>query len=202
MVGAVAALLGMDAAEPPDDARLLELAARGDATAFTTFYRRHVGPVTGLAVRLGTDPDEVADVVSETFVIALDRAPRYRAESPSARPWLLGIAWRVAHRGFRQRARQARLRRRLGSALPRFSGDEAEAVAAALDAARLAPEVAASIASLPRSEREVVELVTLAGLGISANAARLRLSRARQRLRSDLAEATPPATRQESEAPT
>jgi RNA polymerase sigma factor (sigma-70 family) len=183
--------MGRDA-EAGDDV-LLASAAAGDGDAFAAFYRRHVRAVTGLAVRLGATPDEVADIVSETFIVALDRAGRYVAASDTARPWLLGIAWRVAQHGFRRTARQMRLRRRLGGNLPRFADDEAEAVAAAVDAARLTPELAAAVGRLPRSELRVFELVADAGLtpteaavalGISANAARLRLSRARRRLRA------------------
>lgn len=175
------------------DAACLTSAAAGDPEAFARLYRRHRAAVTGFAVRLGASTDDVADIVSETFVVALTRAGRYVPVSDTARPWLLGIAWRVAQRGFRHRVRQHRARRRLGSALPRFTGDEADAVAAAIDAARLADEAMRALRRLPRAERQAVELVIHAGLsptevagvlGISANAARLRLSRARRRLRA------------------
>jgi RNA polymerase sigma factor (sigma-70 family) len=174
------------------DADLLASAAAGDGDAFAAFYRRHVGAVTGLAVRLGVTPDEVADIVSETFIVALDRAESYVPQSDSARPWLLGIGWRVAQHGFRRHVRQARLQRRAGGNLPRYTDDEADAVAAAVDAARLTSELEAAVGRLSRSERQVFELVAQGGLtpaevaialGISGNAARVRLSRARRRLR-------------------
>jgi RNA polymerase sigma-70 factor, ECF subfamily len=195
MDSAPGALPDMEPAVTPVDASLLSSAAHGDADAFAVFYRRHVPAVTGLAVRLGTAPNDVADVVSETFLIALERAGRYVQASDTARPWLLGIAWRVAQRGFRQRVRQFRLHRRLGSTIPRFNGDEAETIAAAIDASRMAPDLAAALRRLPRGERRVLELMVGAGLtptevavalDISSNAARLRLARARQRLRAHL----------------
>jgi RNA polymerase sigma factor (sigma-70 family) len=193
MVLPVRALLGMGCGVDASDSGLLASAAAGDAHAFAAFYRRHVAAVTGLAVRLGATLDDVADIVSETFIVALARAGRYTAVSDTARPWLLGIAWRVAQHGFRRRARQFRLHRRLRGDLPRFADDEAEAIAAAVDAARLTPELEAALARLPQGERRVLELVAYTeltpteaavALGISANAARLRLSRARQRLRA------------------
>jgi hypothetical protein len=91
---------------------------------------------------LGPDPASLG---------ALAGAGRYVPAADSARPDLLGIAWRVAQRGFRQRAGQVRLRRRLGAALPRLAADEADAVAAAIDAARLSPELARAVRRLPSS---------------------------------------------------
>lgn len=192
------------------DADLLASAARGHPDAFAALYRRHVGAVTGFAVRLGATPDEVADIVSETFIVGLDRAGRYRPVGETARPWLLGITWRVAQSGFRQRTRQARLGRKLGAALPRYADDEAEAIAAAIDAARLAPDLEAALQRLPRGERRVLELVAKTGmtpmevaiaLDISANAARLRLARGRERLRGLVATDGPLATLEPKEMP-
>lgn len=190
----VRALGGMGRAVSASDSNLLASTVAGDADAFATFYRRHVGAVTGFAVRLGATSDDVADIVSETFIVALTRAGRFVPVSGTAQPWLLGIAWRVAQHGFRQRARQFRLRRKLGAAFERYVDEEAQAIAAAVDAARLAPELEAALRHLSRSERRVLDLVAYAGLtpaevagalGISANAARLRLARARRRIRAD-----------------
>jgi RNA polymerase sigma-70 factor (ECF subfamily) len=100
------------------DSSLLASTVVGDADAFATFYRRHVGAVTGFAVRLGATSDDVADILSETFTLALAGADRYVPMSDSARPWLRGIAWRVAQHGYRRRARQFRLRRKLGVRAP------------------------------------------------------------------------------------
>jgi RNA polymerase sigma-70 factor (ECF subfamily) len=65
-------------------------------------------------------------------------------------------------------------------------------VEAALDAARLVPELSAALRTLPRKDQELLMLVHRDGLtptqagrvvGMNANTARLRLSRARARLR-------------------
>jgi DNA-directed RNA polymerase specialized sigma24 family protein len=53
------------------DSRCLASAAAGDADAFARLYRHHLGAVTGVAIRPGTTPDDVADIVSETSIIAL-----------------------------------------------------------------------------------------------------------------------------------
>jgi RNA polymerase sigma-70 factor (ECF subfamily) len=68
-------------------------------------------------------------------------------------------------------------------------------VAAALDAARLAPQLSAALRTLPPKDQELLMLVHRDGLaptqagrvvGMNANTARLRLSRARARLRERL----------------
>ena len=86
----VRALGGMGRAVSASDSDLLASTVAGDADAFATFYRRHVGAVTGFAVRLGATSDDVADIVSETFIVALTRAGRFVPVSGTAQPWLLG----------------------------------------------------------------------------------------------------------------
>ena len=73
------------------DAELLAAAAAGDGDAFAAFFRRHVRAVTAYAVRRCSSPDEVADLVSDTFAAALQATSRYEPMLPSALPWLFGI---------------------------------------------------------------------------------------------------------------
>jgi RNA polymerase sigma factor (sigma-70 family) len=178
------------------DAELLTAAAVGDEDAFAAFFRRHASAVTGFAVRRAKDPDEVADIVSETFLIALQAAGRYRPETPTAAPWLFGIARRVWIGRYRTHSRIRRLKVKLDGSSVRYDGSEADAVEAAIDSARQRPILEEALGLLPDSEREVLELVAIHGLapmeaavamGITANAARLRLSRARKRMREHLA---------------
>jgi RNA polymerase sigma factor (sigma-70 family) len=77
------------------------------------------------------------------------------------------------------------------------------AIEAAIDAARLAPRLTAVLGTLPARDRQLLELVSAYGLtpaqagdvlGLNPNTARLRLSRARARLREALARSgEPPA---------
>jgi RNA polymerase sigma factor (sigma-70 family) len=99
----------------------------------------------------------------------------------------------------KQRRRSASRRRLLAktsNVFPRFSESEADAVARAIDASRQAPALERALARLSLSEREVLLLVAFDGLspseaaitlGITANAARLRLSRARKTVKDALA---------------
>jgi RNA polymerase sigma-70 factor (ECF subfamily) len=161
--------------------------------------------VTLYGVRRCFDPDDVGDLVAETFLVALQASGRYVPETDTALPWLFGIARRVLAKQRRRRAGTRRLLVKVTNAQVLFTSSEEDAVAAAIDAARQAPLLEAGLATLSTSEREVLELVAYDGLtpsevaamlNLSPNAARLRLSRARRHLRQVL----DPATGVEKEA--
>jgi RNA polymerase sigma-70 factor (ECF subfamily) len=151
--------------------------------------------VTLYGVRRCFDPDDVGDLVAETFLVALQASGRYVPETDTALPWLFGIARRVLAKQRRRRAGTRRLLVKVTNAQVLFTSSEEDAVAAAIDAARQAPLLEAGLATLSTSEREVLELVAYDGLtpsevaamlNLSPNAARLRLSRARRHLRQVL----------------
>ena len=177
------------------DARLLEDTAGGDSDAFAVFFRRHVSSITLYAVRRCRDPEDVGDLVAETFLVALQAAGRYVPENDTALPWLFGIARRVLAKQRRRSAGARRLLIKNSNSHLHFTASEEDAVAAAIDAARQRPALEAGLARLSLGEREVIELVAYDGLSpaevaevlkLSPNAARLRLSRARRHLRQTL----------------
>jgi RNA polymerase sigma-70 factor (ECF subfamily) len=176
------------------DAELLAATAAGDAAAFGCFYRRHEALVLAYAVHRCMNASDVADLVGDTFIGALRSAPRFAERDGDAVAWLLTIARRVLAHQRRSFLRRQRLGHRLAS-LPTFSADEADVVEAALDAARLAPELSAALGTLSPKDQELLLLVHRDGLtptqagrvvGMNANTARLRLSRSRARLRERL----------------
>jgi RNA polymerase sigma factor (sigma-70 family) len=177
------------------DGSLLAATARGDAEAFGRFYRRHEHQVLGYMIARCSNPSEVADAVGETFLAALGAAARFRDDGGDAGPWLYGIARRVLARQRRSLARRQQLIRRLES-LPSFAPAEAEAVDAAIDAARLRPGLVAALAKLRPRDQELLRLVAHEGLspaqagvalGLNPNTARIRLFRARARVKDLLA---------------
>jgi RNA polymerase sigma-70 factor (ECF subfamily) len=186
------------------DAILLEESARGDADSFACFFRRYVGPITLYAVRRCNDPEDVGDLVAETFLVALQAAGRYIPETDTALPWLFGIARRVLAKQRRRRAGTRRLLIKNSNSHLLFTNSEEDAVASAIDAARQGPALEAGLARLSAGEREVIELVAYDGLtptevaetlNLSPNAARLRLSRARRHLRQVLDPSLEPEAR-------
>jgi RNA polymerase sigma-70 factor (ECF subfamily) len=147
------------------------------AAEFERLYRAQVDAVTAYFARRSADPQTVADLTADTFVQAIASFGSYDPRRGTGRAWLFGIARRIfaghceAHS--RQHERVARLagRRELepdqvGELLDRIDAERAgRALFELVDLAGLAPKEAA------------------ASLGLSGGAARMRLMRARARLR-------------------
>lgn len=174
------------------DAELLAAAAEGDGAAYGLFFRRHSRAVTAYAVRRCDNAHDVADLVSDTFMIALQASGRYLPETANALPWLYGIARRVLARQRRRKAGFARLMVKTTNSHVRFNGIEEDAIADAIDATRSSGMLSDALGSLSKGERDVLELVAFEGLtpseaaivlDLTPNAARLKLSRARRRMR-------------------
>jgi RNA polymerase sigma-70 factor (ECF subfamily) len=124
-----------------EDARLVERALAGERSAEEAIYKRHVGYVAGMVLRLLLDQAETEDIVQDTFALALEELPRLR-HLPLLRAWLARIAVSQVHRRFRRR----RLLRLLGL-------DRSEDPAAALEriaAPDAGPDVRSELASLGR----------------------------------------------------
>lgn len=177
------------------DADLLAAAADGDCDAYGTFFRRHSRAVTSYAVRRCDNGEDVADLVADTFMIALQASGRYVPETSTALPWLYGIARRVLARQRRRKAGFARLVVKSTHSQLRYQGIEEDSIADAIDATRTAPALVEALRGLSRGERDVLELVAFEGLSpseaavvleLTPNAARLKLSRARRYMRRQL----------------
>jgi RNA polymerase sigma-70 factor, ECF subfamily len=165
-----------------------------DADIFEIFYREHVDGIERFVSRRVGDRESAADLTAEIFLAAIDSAHRYQARLGTPKGWLFGIA-RVhvagyARRRDRQRVGEERLR---GSAL--LDEDDAARLDARIDAAAQSRRLYEAMDALPEAERAVLELVALDELGITEAAAaagvrpvtaRVRLHRARRKLRAEL----------------
>lgn len=168
------------------------LAAVPDAEAVRVLYARHVDAVFGFAVRRCRDPEDVADLVSTVFLEMFSAAASYDRRRGEVRVWLLGIAARCLADQRRSEYRRSQLITRLGTA-PELRGDEHERVEAMLDAARLAPSVERALGGLTEAEQALLLLVAhdelpvadaARSLGLTPVAGRMRLARARHKLRA------------------
>jgi RNA polymerase sigma-70 factor (ECF subfamily) len=168
-----------------DDELLLRLPLHPDAMA--VLFERHAGAVHRfLARRVGPQPAE--DLLAEVFVAAVSARVRVRPhESGSALPWLYGIARNVIRAHLRQRARPA--------GWPPDDDIDWAAVDERVDAVGRRDELRRALTALSADERDVLLLVAWDGLtptesaavlGITAEAARQRLARARRRAQSEL----------------
>jgi RNA polymerase sigma-70 factor (ECF subfamily) len=172
------------------DGRLMA-AAGNDQSAFRAVYERHVGAIHRyIAGRLG--PDAADDITAEVFATAYQRRQRYSRERADARPWLYGIATNLMRR---QRRAEARRLRALAAAAAHSQPDHVPGPDAASQSDGLEPALHAALAGLGVRDREVLLLAALGdlrpgelhlALGVSPGAARVRLNRARSRLRARL----------------
>jgi len=179
-----------------------------DPDIFEAFYREQVEGVRRFVVRRVGDRDRAADLTAEIFLAAIDSAHRYRPRLGTPRAWLFGIARILVANDGRRRDRQRVGEERLrGSAL--LDEDDAAALDARIDAATRSRELYAAMGRLPEGERAVLELVALddlslteaaAAAGVRPVTARVRLHRARRKLRTELeATATESAPGKEEE---
>lgn len=170
---------------PPDD-KLPELLARyqgGEEESFVELYQRLAGPI-GRYLRWLVGPARADDLVQETF-LQVHRARRtYRPELP-ARPWIYAIARHVAQSSLRRHGRKESLELALDATMGPVAEGPHESIAAKLDLER-------ALRRLPAKLREPVWLAEVEGwtsveiarlTGASAGVVRVRLQRARQKLK-------------------
>jgi RNA polymerase sigma factor (sigma-70 family) len=150
---------------------------------FNALFARHYPAVFGYAARR-VGRDEAGDATAEVFTVAWRRLGRVPTE-PATLPWLYAVARRVVANQERAENRRKRLRARAAAT----SSETADPP----DAAGL--DVEAALLRLSEADREVLRLAAWEGLqsaeiagvvGCSANAAAVRLHRARQRLAGEL----------------
>lgn len=176
-----------------DDAFFIEHSWR-DPEQFAELFDRHAPHVHRyLARRVG---QQVADdLVAETFLAAFARRRHYDTAYRDARPWLYGIATNLIAQYRRAEARQFQIQH--AALTERDEPGHAERVAADVTAGSVHRVLAAALAGLADGDRDVVVLIaweqlsyeeTARALDIPVGTVRSRLSRARLRLRTALAE--------------
>jgi RNA polymerase sigma-70 factor (ECF subfamily) len=154
---------------------------------FEAAYRELYEPICGYTLRRVRHPDDAAEAIAETFATLwrrFDACP----QGDELRPWLFGVARRVIANQRRGNRRRTALGERLVASID----------PAAVDAAGAHEDTSAlarAFAALSESDRELLSLAAWEGLttdeiavalGTNRPAVRLRLHRARRRLREAL----------------
>lgn len=164
---------------------------RDAAAEFERLYRAQVDAVTAYFARRSADPQTVADLTADTFVQAITSFGSFDPARGSGRAWLFGIARRIYAGHCEARSRQHERVARLAGRRE-LEPDQVGELLDRIDAERAGRALVTGLTALPDADRALVELVDLAGLapkeaavalGLSAGAARMRLMRARTRLR-------------------
>ena len=162
-------------------------------SAFGEVYRANVGVVSGFFARRCSDPQTVADLTSETFVRAIASYRHFDPSRGTARAWLIGISQNVFRRYVSDSAEDREAIQRLaGQAV--LGEDDVDELVARIDAQKAGRVLLERAAAFPEIERVALELVDVMQMspkeaarvvGVSAGALRVRLFRARTRLRKE-----------------
>jgi len=185
---------------PVDDQEGLLAAVRsGSQDAFEALVRTHVGAMSALALRILGNESEADDVVQEAFLSAFQALERFEGRS-SIGTWLYRITANAAL--MRLRSRRGRTMASVEALLPEFTsgGTWPEAVQTWQEPDQdpvvreeLCGQVRECISRLPDKHRIPLLMRDIEGLGngevarrldISVNAAKIRVHRARQALRT------------------
>ena len=176
----------------PDMAGLVTAAQNGDRQAFEELVRGTYADAYTLAFRLTGNEEDASDVVQEAYLRAYKSLKRFRGDAQFS-TWLYRIVANCAATllGKRTRNRHEELdeEAQLIDTRPDYDPD------ARLDASAERERVSAALQELPEGLRAVVVLrdvydlpheAIAKELGISEAAAKVRLHRARRRLRERL----------------
>jgi len=177
---------------PQDVAELVVAAQGGDREAFDELVRVTYADSYTLALRLTGNEEDASDVVQESYLRAFRGLKRFRGEAQFS-TWMYRITANCAatHMGKRTKHRHDVL----DDADPVVDERPTSDPEAQVDASALRGRLTVALRALPPKLRQVVVLRDIydlpheaiaAELGISETAAKVRLHRARKKLREDL----------------
>ena len=162
-----------------------------DEERLRRLYADHAPALLAYALRRGATPEDAADLVADVFLVAWRRIGDV-PPGEEARLWLYG----TARHALANQRRGERRRTRLGAALRDHLVACPPPGPAPVD-----PALRAALAALPELDRSLLALIAWEGLsaaeaatvlGLRPATARVRLHRARARLRRALADAPDP----------
>ena len=176
---------------------VIEACKKGDPDGFADLIRLSNREVYGLAFRITGNPEDAADVAQDTYIKLLRSIKQFRGDSKFS-TWLYRVTSSVAISHMRRKSRRTGLDSPMEvedwQALP-APGSADPAVASQQNSLR--ERLDEALNQLPPAYRAVVVMKDVYGfslaevgdqLGITEGAAKVRLFRARQRLRDVLHE--------------
>ncbi len=180
----------------------MEAARNGDRDAFNELVRSTYRDLFALAYRITGNREDAGDVVQDAYVRAYRSMKRFRGDS-SFSTWMYRITSNCASTTLSRRSRQRT--EELSTDAPIVDLHPEQDPSLRAEAALLRGHVDRAIRALPERLRQVVVLRDLhdlshseiaAELGITTSAAKVRLHRARQRLRAVLSRTTDQSAQQ------
>ncbi len=157
------------------DAKLLQRMAGGEHDAMAELYERFSRPLYATALHILKDSAEAQDIVHDVFIALWEKAGIFASERGSAFSWAVTLTRNRSIDRLRSRRRRAEL---LEQSAPSDLGYQegnagfgADETASAADQARV---VRAAVATLPRDQKDALELAFFSGLTQQQIAERLR----------------------------
>jgi RNA polymerase sigma factor (sigma-70 family) len=161
-----------------------ELGGEPPDAGFSALYEASAADLLKFLLRRTPTPEDAANCLAETFLIAWNKRDQLPRQLEQVRPWLFGVARNVLRRDRKRDARASAAKAELAREL---SGVQ-----------RQIPEgdpVGAALQQLSPVDREIIEMLVwdqlaprevAAILELSPNVVRIRAHRARHKLREEL----------------
>lgn len=147
------------------DEQLIAQVARGDTAAYETLYDRYCSAVMGLALKITGDRSLAEEVVQETFWRVWRKADLFQTQRGAFTSWFFGITRNLSIDVLRRQRTQIQ---------PVEETDAERIIEQAVDPSMNVPEAAwlrekhqqmqAAIATLPKEQRNVIEMAYFRGL--------------------------------------
>lgn len=185
----------MTEGQEPDGA-LWHRAQEGDEGAFERIFDRHANRIYNFCFRATGSWDRAEDSLSIVFLQAWRSRHQVHEGRDSLLPWLLAIANNTCRNERRSRRRHTRLLARLESVDRGIDPDFSSEVDFRVDDQERVQSMLTALNKISPNERDLIRLCYFGdltieqaalALGIPVGTAKSRLSRARARLRADLA---------------
>jgi len=162
------------------DRQLVEVCLAGNRDAFAELVRRHQDSVFGLAVGMTRNREDAADMAQEAFIRAYGKLEQYNP-GYAFKPWVLRICANQTKNLFRKRTRRRKAEEdhlKEEAVLADAADNDFHALEKALS--NLPPKLCAPLRLKFIEGLAYDEIGAILGIGISA--AKMRVSRGKQRL--------------------
>lgn len=172
---------------PSSTEALVRQAQQGDAEAFEALYRRLVGRIYALCLRMSRDPQRAEELTQDVFVRAWERMGSFRGDSQFT-TWLHRLAVNVVLQAGRARGRREDREHLMANPEDYLARVKREMPGTRVDLER-------AIASLPEGARTVLVLRDIQGYkydeiaemqGVALGTVKAQIHRARKMMRERL----------------
>ncbi|MFC4241824.1 RNA polymerase sigma factor [Gryllotalpicola reticulitermitis] len=177
-----------------DDAAIWQRALAGDGASFAALFRLHHPRVYRRILGIVGNAHDAQEVTASTFFELWRKRRGVRLVGGSVLPWLIATAVNLAQNRRRGTARY----RKMIDSLPHSDAPDAETIATSnVETELLGVRLTTALRKLSKTDAALLVLTVLDGLttveaatvvNINPGAARMRLHRAREKLRADLAD--------------